>query len=299
MGHGQYSAVDFAREASLGTPGSIKDVADYLLSEGTGIASLSMKQLAGRTYTSKSTLVRFAKMAGYEGWTAYRHDFLVEMGEVEARLATDVAVDVNKPFPQGAPASEVLDVLARIQALAARNVRQQVDATVLEQAAQAILHARNVVYLGAMQNRDRGRIFASNLSLIGTLCHVPSYELVPIIAQQLGTSDCVIAVSYSGDLSHMPMRVVPALQAQRVGVIAVTNTERSQLGAIADHTLGFAPLEHLHNKIGAFYSGACTSMVLDLLYAACYAGRFEQGNRGRRGALRALDGLIPSDFSQI
>ena len=34
-------ALAFAREAAMGTPGSIRDVADYLLNEGTGIRSLT------------------------------------------------------------------------------------------------------------------------------------------------------------------------------------------------------------------------------------------------------------------
>ena len=292
------SAVGFAREASLGLPGSIKDVADYLLSEGTGIASLNMKQLAARTYSSKSTLVRFAKMAGYDGWTAYRRDFLDEMIQIETRRATEAEVDVNLPFAERAPTTEILDTLSRVQSLAIQEVRKGVSAPVLELSARAVLHARNVVFLGAMQNRDKGRVLASNLGFIGILCHVPSYEQAAMLAHQLSEGDCAIVASYSGDLTHMPMSVVPTLKKRGVTLVAITNSERSQLATVADHTLGFSPLEHLHKKIGAFYSGACTSMVLDLLYAACYARRFEQGGQARSGALQALDGLIPSDFSQ-
>ena len=298
MAHKQNDAVDFARQASLGLPGSIKDVADYLLSEGTGIAALSMKQLASRTYTSKSTLVRFAKMAGYEGWTAYRHDFLLEMDRVEARRATDAKVDVNFPFTDGTSATDILDALCRIRMLAAEEVQKRIDPTALEQAAQAILDARNVVYLGTMQNRDRGRILASNLGFMGILCHVPSYEQAAALAHQLSDGDCTIVVSYSGDITHMPMSMVPALMERGVTLVAVTNAERSQLGSVADHTLAFSPLEHLHEKVGAFYSGACTSMVLDLLYATCLAKRFERGGQGRQSALRALGVLIPSNFSR-
>jgi ATP-dependent protease HslVU peptidase subunit len=79
-------AVAFTREASLGMPGSIKQVADFLLAEGTGIEQLSMAQIATRAYTSKPTLVRFAKQAGYAGWKDYRHDFLVAMRRLEAML---------------------------------------------------------------------------------------------------------------------------------------------------------------------------------------------------------------------
>jgi len=291
-------AVNFAHEASLGLPGSIKDVADYLLSEGTGIASLTMKQLASRTYTSKSTLVRFAKMAGYEGWTAYRHDFLVEMERLEEERIIHAEVDVNFPFADGAPVRDIVDALSRIRRLATKEMQRCIDTATLDLAAQAILSAQNVVFIGAMQNRDRGQIFASNLGLMGVICHVPSYEQTAALSHQLDRGDCAIVASYSGDLGHMPLSVIPALKKRGVRVIAVTNAERSQLGALADYALGFAPLEHLHQKIGSCYSGACTSMALDLLYAACYARRYDQAKKGRSGALHALDGLIPSDFSQ-
>ena len=64
MSHNPSESIAFAREASLGMPGSIKQVADFLLAEGTGIAQLTMAEIAARAYTSKPTLVRFAKQAG-------------------------------------------------------------------------------------------------------------------------------------------------------------------------------------------------------------------------------------------
>ena len=60
-------AVEFARSASLGLPGSIKDVADYLLCEGTGIKSQTMAQVAAHTYVSKPTLVRLPRRQGILG----------------------------------------------------------------------------------------------------------------------------------------------------------------------------------------------------------------------------------------
>ena len=299
MGGSEERALAFAREAAMGAPGSIRDVADYLLNEGTGIHSLTMGQVAARTYTSKSTLVRFAQMAGYAGWTAYRHDFLVSVTNLENSRTAKMAVDVNHPFERATARGEVIASLARIHQLAVQEVERAVSSELLDQCAQALLQARNVVVLAVMQNRSRGQVFASNLGLMGILCHVPASDEAVALGRQLHTGDCVVAISYSGDLSHMPLNVVKTLSEKGITIIAITNSERSPLSELADHTVGFAPLEHLHDKVGAFYSGACTSFALDLLYASCYAKQYEQSASSRNKVLQGLEGLIPQDFSHV
>ena len=101
MNHDEDRTIDFAREASLGMPGSIKQVADFLLSEGTGIVGMTMGQIAASAYTSKPTLVRFAKQAGYTGWKDYRHDFLVAARRLEEEQSQRADVDVNFPSMPG------------------------------------------------------------------------------------------------------------------------------------------------------------------------------------------------------
>lgn len=286
----------FAREASLQMPGSIKQVADFLLSEGTGIEQMSMAQIAARAYTSKPTLVRFAKQAGYAGWKDYRRDFLVAMRQVEAERARQASVDVNVPFAEGASGTDVVDSLSRIYQLAVEQIKQTLDHDALEQAAASILAARDVAFFGAMQNLQRGKTFASNLGLIGTLCRTPQADEAAAVANHLAAGDCLIVASYSGGLTHMPMALVPRVKQRGVTIVAVTNAERGELGELADHVLGFAPLEHHHAKIGAFYSGTCTSLILDALYAVCYAQRFSESRANRESVVTGLEGFISHDF---
>ncbi len=295
MADNEHRALDFVRESSLGLPGAIKDVADYLLSEGTGVASLTMAQVAARTYTSKPTLVRFAKLAGYAGWPAFRRDFILAAASSEAEQAQRVDVNVNVPYAKGAPAHEVADAIIRTHHLACDEARKSVRPEVLEAAAHSIIQAGNVAFLGVAQNRNYGLTFSSRLGIMGILCHVPLMDDSAHLVRLFGEGDCVVAASYSGDLIHQPFNFVPRLLERGVQVIAVTSSQRSPLGDIATHMLGFPPLEHLHGKIAPFYSGACTSIILDMLYAACYARQYEKSVANHSDLLAELDGLIPED----
>lgn len=293
-------AIAYAQEASLGLPGSIKQVADFLLAEGTGIEQMTMAQIAARAYTSKPTLVRFAKQAGYAGWKDYRHDFIVAMAELEAKRAREVEVDVNTPFGPGAATNEIVRSLNRIQRLAASEIESSLDRDELAQAADAILAARDVVHFGVMQNYHRGKVFASNLSLMGILCRTPiPDDESGAVAHHLTAGDCAIFTSYSGGLSHVPMVFVPMLKERGVTIVAVTNSQHSPLSNLADHTLAYQPLEHFHAKIAAFYSGACTQMILDALYACCYARRFDESRRSRQGVIDGMRGIVPQDFGHM
>jgi len=289
-------SIAFAQEASLGLPGSIKQVADFLLSEGTGIEQLTMAEIAARAFTSKPTLVRFAKQAGYAGWKDYRRDFLTAMQQVEAQRAQRVSVDVNYPFEPGASSEAVVDSLQRIHQLALSQLEEALDHQALDHAAEAVLQAHDVAFMGAMQNLQRGKVFASNLGLMGILCRSPLGEEWAAVANHFTQGDCVVVASYSGGLEHLPMEFVPLLKERGVTIIAITNSERSPLGSIADCTLGYAPLEHHHAKIAAFYSGACTSLILDALYAACYARRYDASMNRRSTIAAGLRGHIPDSL---
>lgn len=297
MSHDENRTIDFAREASLGMPGSIKQVADFLLSEGTGIAGMTMRQIAASAYTSKPTLVRFAKQAGYAGWKDYRHDFLVAAARLEEEQSQRADVDVNFPFQAGAPADEAFEGIARIHQLAIDEVRHSLDRDALSQAADAILGAHDVAFFGAMQNYHLGRVFASNLGIMGTLCRTPTGEEAAAVAGHLTQGDCLVVASYSGGLTGVSMALVPQAKRRGATVVAVTNSERSPLGDLADHTLSYAPLEHRHTKVGTFYSSTCTSLILDALYASCCAKRFETSVRSRSSIVNSLRDLRPNDFA--
>lgn len=297
MSHDENRAIDFAREASLGMPGSIKQVADFLLSEGTGIAGMTMRQIAASAYTSKPTLVRFAKQAGYAGWKDYRHDFLVAAVRLEEEQSQRADVDVNFPFQAGAPADEAFEGIARIHQLAIDEVRHSLDRDALSQAADAILGAHDVAFFGAMQNYHLGRVFASNLGIMGTLCRTPTGEEAAAVAGHLTQGDCLVVASYSGGLTGVSMALVPQAKRRGATVVAVTNSERSPLGDLADHTLSYAPLEHRHTKVGTFYSSTCTSLILDALYASCCAKRFETSVKSRSSIVNSLRDLRPNDFA--
>ena len=179
----------------------------------------------------------------------------------------------------------------------ARSSEKELTDWVASQAADAIVGAHDVAFFGAMQNYHLGRVFASNLGIMGTLCRTPTGEEAAAVAGHLTQGDCLVVASYSGGLTGVSMALVPQAKRRGATVVAVTNSERSPLGDLADHTLSYAPLEHRHTKVGTFYSSTCTSLILNALYASCCAKRFETSVKSRSSIVNSLRDLRPNDFA--
>lgn len=256
-------------EISLGLPSSLKSVADFLLHEGSGIESLSMAELARVTFTSKPTLVRFAKHLGYSGWPAFRLAFLKAARENELSATHGMGVDVNFPFGSEDAPSDVARSIARVRALAAEHLEQRLTDELLERAATAIMGARRLVFFGRPPSLRHGQLFAYDLSQLGKHCWVPHAEDSQASAQQLEEGDCAIFSTYSGALMLEPFRYAQDARDRKATIIVITS-DNSPLVRLADIALTFEPIERYYRKIACFFSSACISHVLAVLYGVCY-----------------------------
>lgn len=270
--------IEVLRELSFSPTPSSKSIADFLLLEGTGISELSMASVAGATYTSKPTLVRFAKTLGFDGWQDFRAEFLEQARIREERTAHDADVDVNYPFSsQDSPLIAVRG-LARLKAFAYEKVEESLDGQVLDQAAELVMGSRGVLLFGRRPSYSYGDIFAYNLQRLGVYCNVADVDRADFFSNHLGSDDCVIFSSYSGLLVKEPFTNLVRLTEAGVRTIGVTSA-RSPLANACTCPLTFEPLERYYDKITGFYSCACIEHILDALFAACYLRGYDANRK--------------------
>lgn len=268
------------RQQSDSLSASMHSIAEFLLREGSGIANLGMGQVAALSYSSKATLVRYARQLGYDGWKSFRADFIEQARLEEKRSMGGTKVDLNYPFDAGEDTSAIAQSIVDIRRAAHDIVLGNLDTQLVDTAADLLLDARRLVFLGNPPNRQYGELFAYNLYNIGVECRVPHNETRDQELRQLGGRDCVIVSSYSGNLSRDLGSPVHMVRNLGVPLIAITGAG-SPLSNICTIALEYPPLEHYYTKIGGFYSCECTALILDLLYCSCYRRNYESNKRGR------------------
>ena len=79
-------------------------IAEFLLNEKSHLYQYTMDEIAHLTYTSKPTLVRFAKGLGFHGWKDFMRSLIEEVKYLESHETT---IDVNFPEPYVVSTDEI------------------------------------------------------------------------------------------------------------------------------------------------------------------------------------------------
>ena len=265
------------QETTLELPGSRKSIADFLIREGGGVENLSMAEVADLTFTSKPSLVRFAKTFGFAGWRDFRLAFVTLMRQNDEDIAHLENVDPNHPFaPEDSVGEAVQSVLA-LEQRALADAADVVDVNMLVEASRRIIEANRTVFFGYEPNYCFGRLLAYKLAQIGIRCLVPSPEDWESLARTLGPNECAIIASYSGMGPHRePVSFAPMFAQAGVPVIAITNAGDNWLREQCDCVLSFRPRERYYSKISGYYSEQCIHFLLDALYSAIFCADYDR-----------------------
>lgn len=87
-----------------------KSIADYLMKNGFDVKNMSIQTLAHETFTSPSTITRFCKKLGLDGYKKFQILFYSEY-EV---YASQGAVDANYPFSGSDSFEQIARKLAKL-----------------------------------------------------------------------------------------------------------------------------------------------------------------------------------------
>lgn len=212
----------------------------------------SMRESARAAGVAPATLVRLAQALGFEGFDAMRRPAKAALARSAAQ--TSRAADPADPAVPPATATASGTALARAQAsnlasVAARNSPQRI-----EEAAQALLLARQVVFLGLRASfgiAHHLRYTCDWLRPNTSLAADPAGAWADQIAE-LGKSDLLVAISQA-PYSVQTIAAAQRAREQGVPVLALTDSPLSPLAQQAGRVLLFdtASPSFFHAMTGA------------------------------------------------
>lgn len=265
--------IEELEEISVTETNAKKYIAEFLLKEKEHIGNYSMQQIADQTFTSKSTLFRFAQSLNYSGWKEFMQTFLEEITYVNKHYSD---IDPNLPFLAGESTDSIIEKLTEIQIESLRNTADLVDISILNMAVDRILNAnKHIILFGISPNNLMGELLRRKLESIGIILTISNTDEGGSLATAMDKGDCAILVSYSGNnSSREPMRFVDILKKNHVNLIAITSSEDNYLRKNVDCCLTISSREKLYSKIGNFTTEESIIHIFNLIYASCFARNF-------------------------
>lgn len=272
------------REARPTLRPSERQVAEVLLADPAAATNLSISELAQRSGTSTTSVVRFYRSVGY---TRYQ-DLRLALAQETARERMQTSdLPVSGDIDQDDTIADIISKVALSETLSISDTAAVLDTGALTAAIRAVLDARRIDIFGVGAGSVVGLDLQQKLSRIGLtalMWHDPHAALTTATVLDEG---CVaLAVSHSGATSDTVDYLTQA-QARGATTIALTNFSRSPLTAVADIVLLTAARETLFRS-GALGSRIAQLMVVDCLFIGVAQASYDHSVAALRHTYNAL-----------
>ncbi len=241
-------------------------IAEYVLEHPEEVARQSSRELARRTLTSASAVLRLVHKLGFESY----HDF--QLGVVDALKNADLSGTV---IASGEHAVTAMNKIASLETDAVEQTKRQLSAVEIEKIAERI---HNCVHLDIFARDTPGSIcrYAShNFMLSGILTNVyEDLDRMAVLALQIPADHLAVIVSRSGTDTAL-VTVAEIVHKRGVPVVAITTDPSSPLAQEADHTLRAIYYPEFRD-FGDIIFGASLKYLLDVLFVMAFSKDFDR-----------------------
>lgn len=247
-------------------------VAAFVLQEKEKLHTYTMQEIADQTYTSKPTLVRFAKVLGYRGWKEFMQAYVEEMVYQENHKAS---IDVNIPFHNHSTNRQVIENIREVHMQSAKDTAYLLDCKEVEKATQILRRSQRIVVFGMRPNIYYGEIFRHNMMTIGAQVEVADIGESGLVSLSLSANDCAIIISYSGNNEDRePLQHIPCLESKGVSIISITSGGDNYLKKHSHSLLCMSSRERLYSKIATIATEESILYILNVLYSLYFKSNY-------------------------
>lgn len=242
-------------------------VADYIMANMEEVLKLSITELAQKSESSESTIVRLCKKIGLRGFPELR------------LLLAQHAVPSVKSIHEKVNLEDTPDLIVRKVFQAAVQALNETESILssgrFEEAALRIRQADSISFFGIGASGVIAMDAFYRFSRLGIPCHVATDgQTQTNRAIFSGERDVVIAISHSGRTRDV-IRAADVAKRHGAFTIAITQFGSSPITEIADLVLNTSSSETVYRS-EAMASRIAQSAILDALFVAVSMTRYEE-----------------------
>ena len=203
----------------------LKRIAQYALADPNRFALQTVARTAGEIGVQPSTLVRFAKLFDYSGFSELQQVFRVRLTEVADSFRHQVSEHRAALEADGNSLTTILSTLSDASVLAINQLKRDLEADKLRQAVRMLESARFIHVLGQRQAFPVAACLSLGLLKLGRRCQLldSSAGMLPQRIANLTPDDLLVVIGLS-DFSRTVLETVPEAHQRGVPVLAISNS---------------------------------------------------------------------------
>ncbi|MFQ6017374.1 MAG: MurR/RpiR family transcriptional regulator [Kiloniellaceae bacterium] len=213
----------------------LKQIAEFALANPNDMALETVAQIAQRAQVQPSSLVRFAKALGYDGFSNMQRVFRGRLVDRHPSYAERIKALKNRGNDKSMTPVALLDSFAEAAIHALHHLREGTRPDLLAQAIDLLVQARTVHVVGQRRSFPVAAYLAYALSQlerqVTLIDSVGGMALEQ--ARAISKDDALIAVSFR-TYSPDTLGVVQLAREYRASIVAITDGPLSPLAALSD-----------------------------------------------------------------
>ena len=260
--------MDLAKQlqAAHGYTASERVLAAYLLEHPDDVARISSRELARRTYTSPSAVLRFARKLGFASYRDFQASVVEQLKT--ASLTTGVIVS-------GRHAVTAINKMAELEAQVVEETRRKLSVATFEFVSALVEGSAYIDLYARDQNATTARYAAYNLTHAAKVATVyDDADRMLYAALQASADHVAFLVSRQGH-DRVLVTCAEVLRERGIPTVVVTADASSPLALLADHVIEGYYLPEF-DKLGEVIFAMVVKYVFDVVFAMAYARKLDE-----------------------
>ena len=283
------SALLRLRERQDSMSATERSVSDYLLSHEGEAMGLSIHQLAEKTFSSPSTVIRMCQRIGFAGYKDFRQAVTCEVAVRRLNQGEE-----RKEITWSDSLDDIVDKVTYQNIMSLEDTKSLIDTDTLQACVDLVRSSRTVLLFGLGASLCAVRDLNLKLLRLNKPCVVnDDWRAQLLQAENAGKDDLAVVVSRSGETAEV-IECMKALRENGPPIIAITRQVPSPVAELSDHRLYTADgVAAVRNE--TMSSRISQLNIIDILFTAYANSGWEHPlSRGRVADPPAVSSLEPA-----
>ena len=260
-------------EFELDFSSSEKEISKYILNNGDNVLSMSVKELAKKTYTSPATIVRLCKKIGLEGYNDFKIKYSAEL---QHDLHHHDRIDVNFPFDKEDTPSQICHNIASLSQEVISDTIKLIDFQQLNKIVDLLYQFHDIDIYGTGNSLLAAMSFEHKMMRIHRNVNVKTLHGEQVFRTYSSNENRIaMIISYSGETNEL-IQYAQILKEKKTKIIVLTSVGDNRLSHYADYILNIGSREKIFTKIAPYASQASMEFLLNIIFSCIFQKDYDQ-----------------------
>ena len=252
---------------------SEKEIGRYILNHGDEVLSMSVKELAKKTYTSPATIVRLCKKIGLEGYNDFKIKYSAEL---QYDIHHSNRIDVNFPFDKDDSHQAISHKLATLSQEVIADTIKLIDFEQLNQIVDILYQHQMIDIYGSGNSLLAAMSFQHKMMRIQRDVNLKVLHGEQIfMSYNSNHKRIAMVISYSGETNEI-VQIAQILKEKQTPIIVLTSVGDNRLSHYADYILNIGSREKIFTKIAPFSSQISIEYILNLIFSCLFQKDYDK-----------------------